>query len=241
MSLRPANTMSLADYRRSQGLPEQVEPAPLRPGSEPRVTRPEELREALVRSLADEKLRRIDQLMDAEPGTPEGEELDRLVDEVAALEAGIVPGRQASDGLGPGNNAKKFNGIRITIPGEPVAWARARSNGARRFTPAKQAAWMAMAQHYAVQQYGPLPPVTDALSLHVIATFAIPQSWTKSRKSAALAGTLRHTSKPDASNILKLVEDAMNGVVFVDDAQVTRALVEKRYGEPGVSVAVEVL
>jgi Holliday junction resolvase RusA-like endonuclease len=204
MTVRCDNALSLADYRRAQGLGE-VAPAPRATGCDRRVTRPEELREALVQSL----------------------EMER---------AKATPLYNGTDLRQPA-----WGSIRISIPGEPVAWARARSNGARRFTPAKQAAWMKHAQHYAVQQYGPLPPVTDALSLHVIATFAIPQSWTKSRKSAARGGTLRHTSKPDASNILKLVEDAMNGVVFVDDAQVTRALVEKRYGEPGVSVAVEVL
>ena len=45
------------------------------------------------------------------------------------------------------------------------------------------------------------------------------------------------TSRPDATKLLRGVEDAMNGVVWRDDSQVCRQIVEKLFGE---SAAVEV-
>ena len=48
------------------------------------------------------------------------------------------------------------------------------------------------------------------------------------------------TKKPDASNILKSIEDAMNGVVFNDDSQIVNIHVTKVYAtEPGVDVCVK--
>jgi len=38
----------------------------------------------------DDKLKRADQLMDAQPGTPEGAELDRLADEIVEAEKDVL-------------------------------------------------------------------------------------------------------------------------------------------------------
>lgn len=229
MTIRADNTMSLDAYRRELGLGPTT--------AAPRITTSErllpDLRASAARETLKAKLTRIDVLMDAEPGTAAGDELNALADEVLAIEAKLMPELAAAP-------REPDGAIRIVIPGPPVAFARAGANGTRRYTPAKQARWMKVAQHYAAIQYGPLPPVTDAVAIRVVATFAIPKSWTKARKAAAIAGSARHTSKPDASNLLKIVEDALNGVVFVDDAQVVSARVEKTYGaEAKVTVTVE--
>ena len=47
-----------------------------------------------------------------------------------------------------------------------------------------------------------------------------PEELEQSRQDAALAGTERPTTKPDADNVAKAIADACNGVVWVDDAQV---------------------
>lgn len=81
-------------------------------------------------------------------------------------------------------------------------------------------------------------PLTGALDVLMIATFPIAPSWSKKRQAAALAGTERPTTKPDGDNLLKTT-DALNGVVWVDDAQVADGTVRKRYGTaPGLLIEV---
>ena len=40
------------------------------------------------------------------------------------------------------------------------------------------------------------------------------------------------TSKPDVLKLARLVEDALTGVLFIDDAQIITELIEKHWGEP---------
>lgn len=54
--------------------------------------------------------------------------------------------------------------------------------------------------------------------LSVISHRQAPQSWTKRRIGE------QDTMKPDASNIIKLVEDALNGIAYHDDSQIVAAL-----------------
>lgn len=48
--------------------------------------------------------------------------------------------------------------------------------------------------------------------------------------------------KPDATKLLRAVEDAMTGIVYYDDAQVVQQSAHKRYGHPArVEISVTVL
>ena len=81
-------------------------------------------------------------------------------------------------------------------------------------------------------------PLTGPLAIRVFATVPIPKSWPQRDKDAAVVGTKHATWRPDADNYLKNV-DALNGIVWNDDAQVVCALVVKRYGEsPGLAIEV---
>tara|TARA_E500000318_G_scaffold111961_1_gene132945 strand:+ start:247 stop:639 length:393 start_codon:yes stop_codon:yes gene_type:complete len=57
--------------------------------------------------------------------------------------------------------------------------------------------------------------------------FEHPKSWSKKCK----AETYWHTSKPDFDNIMKLVGDALNGIVWHDDSQICTGGYSKHYGE----------
>ncbi|NBT78166.1 MAG: RusA family crossover junction endodeoxyribonuclease [Betaproteobacteria bacterium] len=107
----------------------------------------------------------------------------------------------------------------------------------RAYTPAQTAAYestVAYAGHTAMQGKSLLE---GPVGVKMTAVFGIPASWSKKRQAEAL----HHTSKPDADNIAKCC-DALNGIVWKDDAQIARISISKVYGEvPGLHVFVEAL
>jgi Holliday junction resolvase RusA-like endonuclease len=75
----------------------------------------------------------------------------------------------------------------------------------------------------------PKVPLTGALALSVSVFFPIPQSWSKKKQLAASTGQLHHVKRPDADNCLKFACDCMNSLFFVDDCQIVKKTVEKKY------------
>ncbi len=75
------------------------------------------------------------------------------------------------------------------------------------------------------------PPLEGPLAIEIDAIFPVPPSWPMKRRDAALAGIVRPTGRPDADNVLKSALDGLANVVFRNDSQIVRAVVEKRYGE----------
>lgn len=48
------------------------------------------------------------------------------------------------------------------------------------------------------------------------------------------------TSRPDIDNLYKAVTDALNGIVYRDDSQITRAIMRKQYAETDSGVLISV-
>lgn len=120
---------------------------------------------------------------------------------------------------------------------EIVSKARARSRivdlgDGRRFvshyTPAQTRAFehAVAVQSLAAWRRGPTRfPVRVEINAYV----AIPASWPIWRAEAAVNGRILPTGKPDSDNITKSILDGMNGIVYVDDAQVVTSAFAKRY------------
>lgn len=85
------------------------------------------------------------------------------------------------------------------------------------------------------------PLLTGNLDCTIFAFFPIPASWSKAKRAAAIARTVRPGVKPDWDNIAK-VTDALNKVVWADDAAVVDGTVRKFYGEkPELVIVVRAL
>ena len=86
----------------------------------------------------------------------------------------------------------------------------------------------AIAWAYRVAQLGVFKKDTP---LKMTATFymPIPQSASKKLKKSLVGWW--HTKKPDTSNIIKSVEDALNNLAYPDDSQISWLDVRKVYGE----------
>ena len=123
--------------------------------------------------------------------------------------------------------------VTIVLLGDPVPWARAGGGRSRKlFTPTRQRN-NAAALRMAAQEAMKLPPFDEPVKLELLAEIAIPRSWSKRKQAEALAGYLtriRPASKPDLSNIVKQVEDALNSIVYRDDALIVDVHASKVYG-----------
>lgn len=83
----------------------------------------------------------------------------------------------------------------------------------------------------------PLMPVFGPVRLELEVTWPWRSSEPKKRR---LLGCAPHTSRPDASNILKTIEDRLVALRFIgDDANVCEVTVRKFWGdEPGIRVTI---
>ncbi len=130
--------------------------------------------------------------------------------------------------------------LRIEIPGEPTAWARAGQNGRFKFTPKKQAVAMDVVRFAANRAMGSKPLLSGPLHVSTRFIYAWPASWSEKKRKAA--GAHWKTSRPDADNLIKLVADAQNGIAWTDDAIVASATIQKQYGvKPFTLIEIEEL
>lgn len=136
--------------------------------------------------------------------------------------------------------------ISFFVPGVPVGKGRpritTRGGKPRAYTPAKTVNYESEVATVAHSAMDGSDPFAGPVALTITATFPIPPSWKKAKQEEARAGRLWHTSKPDGDNCLKALGDALNGIVWNDDSQVSRCAFAKVYGDrPGVHVFVEAL
>ena len=134
------------------------------------------------------------------------------------------------------------------VPGQPVGKARPRfTRTGHAYTPKKTTDYEAAVRKAFRIAYPNHEPFTGAVSIEVYAFFAIPPSWPKWKREKAAEGQVPHLSKPDGSNVLKGVEDAIGprrhgrkvipGLAYGDDSQITDAGIQKRYAtRPRVEV-----
>jgi len=136
----------------------------------------------------------------------------------------------------------------ITIPGTPTSKGRARISArggfARAYTPAKTRAaedslagrCLALLQ---ARDDRASWPSANALSVCFTFTVPIPASWPAWRRALALSGAAVPACKPDLDNLMKLAKDALNEVLWVDDAQIVGVVATKCYGDrPSTRVVV---
>lgn len=85
---------------------------------------------------------------------------------------------------------------------------------------------------------GASEPLKTALEVFFYFSLPIPKSYSKKRTEACLSG-LERPMKKDLDNLIKSVSDAMNKIVFKDDAQIVALHATKVYGDPYVEVLIK--
>lgn len=133
--------------------------------------------------------------------------------------------------------------VKFEIPGEPVAQGRPRVstiNGSPRLYDApKSASYKGVVALFAKHAMRGRDPIDSAVRMEITVLKTVPRSWSKKKTAAALSGEVKPTTRPDVDNYTKAILDGINGIVFIDDCQVTHLTVSKQYAQqPSVVVTV---
>jgi Holliday junction resolvase RusA-like endonuclease len=130
--------------------------------------------------------------------------------------------------------------IKFTVFGIPVAKGRPKfTKRGFAYTPKKT---VNAENDFKMQalKFKPSVPWEGAISLTARFFMPIPASMPKKFRISAEGEIMPHTKRPDADNLLKLISDAMNGIFFKDDNQISDLQIEKRYSaKPRIEVLIE--
>ncbi len=130
------------------------------------------------------------------------------------------------------------NPIDFFVPGKPVSKGNIRSfqvKGRTVYVDGNKSlkSWEALARMI-IREVMPKKPWDGAIEVEATFYFQEPKGTPKCRK-----GKLAMTKKPDIEKIARALNDAMTGLIYVDDSQITCLRLKKRYDDaPGVHVFV---
>lgn len=130
--------------------------------------------------------------------------------------------------------------LNFTVNGVPVPKMRPRlTRGGHAYTPKETRDYEGIVREAAFNAMRGNELLSGAVRMDVKMFFPIPASWPKKRQDAAKNGELGHCVKPDATNVLKSIEDALNGIAYKDDCQIVAGGFSKHYSErPRVEITV---
>ena len=133
--------------------------------------------------------------------------------------------------------------IFFTVPGPPQGKARART-----FYNSRIGKMQSMTPDKTVLYENFIKVAFNSVSTHIwddkqplemtiSAYFEIPRSSSKKSRQLMLENIVRPTKKPDIDNIVKALQDALNGLAYKDDSSIVFLSVAKCYSEvPKVEV-----
>lgn len=136
--------------------------------------------------------------------------------------------------------------IAVVVYGNPVAQGRPRfsrqGSFVRTYDPAKSKAYKALIRLELQPLLSRLDfrPIDRDCRLRLKVYRAIPNSFSRKKREAAIKGEICPTTKPDTDNYVKGVLDALNGTVLKDDSVVCEIFAQKLYSDrPRIEVVLE--
>lgn len=120
--------------------------------------------------------------------------------------------------------------IEFKIPGKVIGKGRphfVKKTGVA-ITPQQTRGYESLIRDVALPLMGGAAPWEGCVRVCIHASYKIPKSWSKKDRALALEGKVP-PKKPDVDNVVKIVLDSLNRVVYLDDTQVTDCFVSKRW------------
>lgn len=136
--------------------------------------------------------------------------------------------------------------VKFTILGEPMGKERPRfrrvGNYVQTYTPAKTKNYETKVRDSYYSSNMETHHLTGAIEAEIYGVFPIPVSVSKKLRAKMENGEEPYTKKVDADNLAKIILDALNGVAYEDDKQISKLTVTKVYGkDPRVEVTLREL
>lgn len=127
-----------------------------------------------------------------------------------------------------------IDSVEFTVIGQPQSKLRARAkviNGRPiMYTPEQTVSYERRIREAYTKRYGDFSFGGKPVGITIEALYEMP----KSKAKKIIKYGLRPTVKPDWDNVGKIVTDALNGVAYDDDKQITSAAVIKAYAIDGM-------
>jgi Holliday junction resolvase RusA-like endonuclease len=124
-----------------------------------------------------------------------------------------------------------MTGIVIEVKGDPIPLQRARASRHGFYDP----------QYIAKKNYASevklqfsQTPLEHQLEVTFEFYFKTPKSWSKKKK--ALLINQPHTENKDLSNLIKFPEDALNGILWLDDRYISKISAFKKWAEESKTI-----
>ena len=134
--------------------------------------------------------------------------------------------------------------VQFDVEGIPVPKGRprhtVRGGFVHSYTPEQTRTYEAAVRERAKKAMGSSEPLETPIKAFFYVRLPIPKTITKKRLEAIRSGSEMPIRKPDLTNIVKSLEDALNGVVYKDDCQIVTIHTSKVYStHPGVDILIQ--
>ena len=122
---------------------------------------------------------------------------------------------------------------------DPQPWQRPKTrvvNGfVKHYSPVKTKKYEnQIADAYMQIKDAPFFEKDQALRVSIHFDMPVPKSVSERKRNLMCTGVIEHTKRPDVDNMGKAVLDALNGIAWADDAQITALNLRKRYATHGL-------
>ena len=126
----------------------------------------------------------------------------------------------------------------ITIDGKPQPKERPKVYNGHGITPTRTRQYeQRIAAEWRAKGF---PTLDGPVRLDVEFYFPIPQGWSKKKKEQAKLHYIVPAVRPDLDNLVKIIQDGLNGIAYEDDKQVVMVWSQKLYDdEPRTEVYVQ--
>ena len=122
--------------------------------------------------------------------------------------------------------------ITLEVKGKPIAKARPRFARCGKFVRTYDPQETEESRFlFEVQKQWNRPPIEGPLKVRCSFEMPIPKGTSRKKTWAMIKDEIKHTKKPDISNLIKFIEDCLNGVVWKDDSQIIYLAGGKFYSE----------